>query len=211
MLVAALTILMGSCSPYTSSVKPDAPYQQGRAYLYGRFHIEPARGNDSDLVMGFAIRCRDQSEYTFRFNHDDRIQVLELPPGTCQIEDFVYTEANGRVISRRMAEFRLLQNEILSPGGLYYVGDFRARTAEASTTKREIFSSTTTRKMAWRVTSIVDDYALTTTELKRDYPNLAPVATENRMPRRGPSGANGLPADRVTRTYDNKVIPIIIP
>jgi hypothetical protein len=212
-VLTALAVLMGGgCAGYTSSIKPDAPYDPSRTYLYGRFHIEAAPGSHSDLVMGFMIRCRDEKKYTFRFDHDDRVQVLELAPSACQIDDLVFTESSGRVLWRSMAEFRLLKNEFLSPGGVYYVGDFAAQTTDVSTMTRQIFSTTTTRRMAWRVTSMKDNYSQTTSELKKTHPNLRSVSTEDRMPRQSPSTSQERPPPtRLTSTHEQSFWPVIVP
>ncbi len=54
------------------------------------------------------------------FPSTEEVQMIMLAPSTCQLDQVVY----GRD-AHQMARFRLIRNEILGPGGVYYVGDFR--------------------------------------------------------------------------------------
>jgi hypothetical protein len=84
------------------------------------------------------------------------------------------------VIAKEMAPFRLLGNEILEPGGVYYVGDFVA-TSRHATRFKILF---TEHHFSWRITSREDNYLETTQAMKRVYTNLATATTANRMPHR---------------------------
>jgi hypothetical protein len=162
-------------------VRRDEAYDPGSAYIYGRFHIdsEPGLfGIGTSQTMGFAVRCRDGNVYTIKFTNKSGIQVMRLAPSVCQIDEFVYTDTSGAIIARRMATFRLLQNEFLDRGGVYYVGDFFAR----ASSKVEPGFFVTTTHLAFKVTAIENNYEDTTAAMKRYFTKLALARTENRMP-----------------------------
>jgi hypothetical protein len=102
--------------------------------------------------------------------------VIRVAPSVCQIEEFVY-ESGGAIQGKRMATFRLLHNEFLDPGGVYYVGDFVA----ASSFSSDFHLLYTENHWAWGLTSIRNDYVETTQEMKRRFPSFAGVATQDRM------------------------------
>jgi hypothetical protein len=84
-----------------------------------------------------------------------------------------------------MAPFRLLNNEHLEPGGVYYVGDFSA-TVSSSYMGRSFEPRTLLHRMyreRWGLDLPRNNYAATTAEMKRAYPSFASVATADRMPR----------------------------
>lgn len=76
-----------------------------------------------------------------------------------------------------MSPLRLLRNEILDPGGVYYVGDFAASGTFHAT---PIFFYMKIHQ-SWRMSSITDNYLETTASMKRGFPAFASVQTENRM------------------------------
>jgi hypothetical protein len=124
----------------------------------------------------FAIRCRDGSTYAIAFRSRDPLTVIRISPSICQIDRFVYS---GSIGGESMATSRLLRNEILDPGGVYYVGDFVAVTRDKTTYGLGYKE----HKYTWRIQSIRDNYVRTTAEMKRAFPGLATVVTEDRMSR----------------------------
>jgi hypothetical protein len=133
--------------------------------------------------MAFAIRCRDGKRYTIGFSKDDPLRMIRVRAGACQLDDVIY---KGERSKRDMATFRLLGNEHLQPGGVYYVGDFEVN---AGTRKQDPTFITSSfgmyRKVSqtWQLFDPRNNYAATTAEMKHYFPNFASVATEDRMPR----------------------------
>ena len=165
--LAALSLLAISCG--TANIRAGAPYRKNRAYLYGRFTY-------SGLSQTFAIRCHDGEFYKVDFVSRDQVQMIELPPSTCQIERTEYgSEANSQ-----MAGFRLLRNEILDPGGVYYVGDYFV-TGTSHTDYKFFYNET---HQTWRMNPGRDDYAKTTAEMRRQFPAFAGVDTQDRFDHR---------------------------
>ena len=123
--------------------------------------------------MKFAIRCREGKSYDIEFSARPDVQMIQLAPSTCQLDRIVYGENQLRL----MSPFRLLRNEILDPGGVYYVGDFAASGTFSAT---PVFFYTKVRQ-SWRMSAIRDNYAEATASLKRVFPAFASVQTENRM------------------------------
>jgi hypothetical protein len=174
------------------------------AYVYGRFMLagDTTLNLFSGPDLSFEIRCRDGRTYEIAFNRSQPLQIIPIKPGICQIEDVVYEDASGKVslmyvvvastiaggiaagalsygvakppTPRRMSSFRLLQNEELQPGGVYYVGDF---TFYAKDNR-----SSTDRRYEW-TSQIQDNYAGTTAAMKTGHKGFARAPTENRMSR----------------------------
>ncbi len=179
-LAAVVWAFVGGCAEYTAGLQPTDPYSAKSAYVYGRFFIDAeshALALDGHQSMGFAIRCRDGNRYVLRFSNQNALQVIRVAPSVCQIDEVIYTDAAGTTRGRRIAGFRLLENESLDPGGVYYVGDFFAH----ATTKSSFNGYRGETRWSWQVTGIMDNYDKTTDQLKHWFPGLASAATENRM------------------------------
>jgi hypothetical protein len=168
-VLPALLLLAAGCFPYTQGITPDHPRDAARAYVYGRFQIGGGGG------LGFEINCSDQKKYVIGFSDERPFQVIEVSPSVCQIEYLLFTAGNVR--SRALAPFRLLRNEFLEPGGVYYVGDF-FYTTSSDAQWRVLYTEV---RHTWKVNAIQDNYAETTAELKRTFPSFATAQTENRM------------------------------
>jgi hypothetical protein len=152
-------------------------------------------------TLTFEIRCRDGAIYAIRFLSHEPLQLIRLRPSICQIEDIVFddstAETGGGVFvparagliggilgvglftaiqgdprPRQLASFRLLRNELLEPGGIYYVGDFYAKATTHGQGADERNEWTATRK---------NDYERTTEELAKQLANFPADATQNRM------------------------------
>jgi len=130
----------------------------------------------------FSIRCRDGKRYKILFSRTNPLQMIRLRAGVCQLDDIVY---KGLASHKTMASLRLLGNEHLQPGGVYYVGDFGATASTTSSGVGFDMSNGLHGKVhqTWNLFDPVDNYASTTAEMKQRFPNFASVATEDRVPR----------------------------
>lgn len=173
--VCALAVLT-ACAGYTPSISTDEKPTGQEAYLYGRFYIEAKSGTlalDGHQTMGFVIACASGDTYTFRFSNDSALQVIKVTPSTCSLTEFVYSNADGQVRSRKRAPEKLMRDVKFEAGKAYYLGDFYA---EATT--RVVG---TTSYSNWNIKTVRNDYTNTSAALKAFYPNLAALPTENRM------------------------------
>jgi hypothetical protein len=108
-----VTVLAGACSPYTVSERPDDPLSPSSAYLYGRFELD-SRGSRNS--MGFVVRCTDGEKdqaFDIGFSSKHPLQVFKIAPGTCVIDEMVYTASgvkrvDSSTVRRRwgITEFR---------------------------------------------------------------------------------------------------------
>ncbi len=176
--LSAICVLavLASCAGYTPSISNDEKPTGQEAYLYGRFYIEAKSGKlalDGHQTMGFVIGCASGDTYTFRFSNDSALQVIKVAPSTCSLTEFVYSNADGQVRSRKRAPEKLMRDVKFEAGKAYYLGDFYA---EATTTVVG-----TTSHSNWNIKTVRNDYTNTSAALKALYPNLAALPTENRM------------------------------
>jgi hypothetical protein len=160
--LVALSLAVVGCG--TANIRASAPFRRDRAYVYGRFTY-------TGLSQTFAIQCRDGAVYKIDFVSRDDVQMIELVPSVCQLDKIEYGSVS------RLAPFRLLQNEFLDPGGVYYVGDYRA--SGDSTFTMGFFSSET--RYRFRLNPARNNYERTTAAMKRTFPNFKSVATEDRV------------------------------
>jgi hypothetical protein len=133
--------------------------------------------------MAFSIRCRDGTRYKIIFskNEDEAIRMIQLPAGVCQLDDVVF---KGRMAHRDMSSFRLLNNEHLQPGGVYYVGDFAAAgSSKVLDVQMYPYVTITKFREQWGIDPPQNRYVETTAEMKRTFPNFASVPTTDRMAR----------------------------
>jgi hypothetical protein len=179
-LVMAATF---GCGVFAPTVRPDERPGPSDVYLYGRFyiHTEVQGLGFKDQSMGFAIRCRDGKNYVIPFSEERPVQVIKVHPGICQLDEILFTDGGGTVRGRQLVTFRLLGNEILQPGGVYYVGDFVATAASVSEHSLVYQKSYS----AWRLAARENNYARTTQLMREIFPLFASRVTEDRMPRPG--------------------------
>ena len=178
---AAISILLAavlSAGCAAVLVRSGDEYQPESAYIYGRFLLD----TEDNQAMAFSIRCRDGKRYKIVFSkqEDEALRMIRLPAGVCQLDDVV---GKGVVSHREMAAFRLLNNEHLQPGGVYYVGDFAA--AGSSKFVDTIYPFVTVRKFReqWGIDPPHNRYLETTADMKRAFPRFASVQTSDRMAR----------------------------
>jgi hypothetical protein len=193
-----LPIALSACTTYLEPMRPRQKLDPTSAYIYGRFTLDTKEGASVLGTEGvtFTIRCREGETYNLKFRNSQALQILPLPASVCQIEDviadagtgstsamgigFVFGGIAGMAVgsavsdsgSATMSNFRLLKNEFLDAGGVYYVGDF-TMTAKDNLKAEDRHNDWTMR--------LVDNYVATTTELKRAYTHFASVRTENRI------------------------------
>ena len=169
---------------------PDAPVDQTRAYLYGRFSMKADLhyGIVGKQSMGFVIRCKDHNRYTLG-SRNRGLQVLEIEPSRCWLLEAVLADQDGRVRGRLIAKPPLKRAMEFSAGHAYYLGDYFA------TGDYKIARADWVRFQEWRFTmSPADDrYESTTAEMKRTFPNLAswPTSDSRLIPAREPDDDDG--------------------
>jgi hypothetical protein len=173
--LCALAAVAG-CAGYTASIKSDEKPTGEEAYLYGRFYIEAKKAAlalDGYQTMGFTIACASGQTYTVRFSNEEALQVIKITPSTCSLTEFVYSNADGQVRSRKKAPETLMHDARFDAGKAYYLGDFYAATT--TTVSGNIIHT------SWNVKNARDDYRNTSELLKARYPALSAVPTEDRM------------------------------
>ena len=160
--LVGLLATLSSCA-HSTRVSPSDSYSRDSAYLYGRFYI------DGMSPLWYQLSCHDGNKYKIQFSMSSSVKVIKLAPSICQVDYVVF----GNATQSEMVGFRLLRNEVLDPGGVYYVGDF---TADSTWNWVEGI-------VTWIVKGRRNKYATTTAALKRAFPGFASVATEDRVPR----------------------------
>src|SRR5262245_1842411 len=173
--LCALAAVAG-CANYAKNLKPDERPTGQEAYLYGRFYIEAQKSAlalDGHQTMGFTIACASGESYTLRFSNDEALQVIKIKPSVCSLTEFIYTNSDGQVRSRKKAPERLMKDARFDAGKAYYLGDFYA-----ATTTTQI-GNTISRN--WNVKDAKDDYGNTSNAMRAAYPNLSTIPTEDRM------------------------------
>jgi hypothetical protein len=135
--------------------------------------------SDDNLGTAFSIRCRDGKRYKIEFSKNHPVRLIRIPPGICQLDDIIYRGVAGSASD--MASLRLLGNEHLQPGGVYYVGDFVVAAKAVYSGGAPVFGGRV--RQSWALFSPRNNYASTTAELKQRFPGFSAVATEDRMPR----------------------------
>jgi hypothetical protein len=200
LLALAVVAFATSCRVPLEPVRPKQKLDPKLAYVYGRFSMNT---KDSMSLLGdekvvFQVRCRDGAITDIFFSKTTALQIIPFEPGICQLEDVVNMDEAGvpahsfteildeqspsqpvlgkrEPPTRQMASFRLLQNEELQAGGVYYVGDFFAKATDNHKDGDD-------RQNVWSM-QVRNDYERTTAEMKRTYRYFATVTTENRISR----------------------------
>jgi hypothetical protein len=169
-------VVMGGCAQYTPSTSIAEVPAANSSYLYGRFSNE-ARSKplalDGYMTMGFKITCDDGESYTVRFSKEPAYQLIKIKPSKCSFTEIVYTDADGRIRSRKDPPHGAFYHEEFVAGRAYYLGDYWA-----SVSSERIGMMIHTN---WRVHTALDDYYATTQSVKNMYPNFVNVPTERRL------------------------------
>jgi len=169
----AVALVVG-CAGYTSAMRPDDEAARDSTYLYGRFFVKADRallGMDGYQTMGLVMRCADGRTYTIRFSNKRGVQVIKASPSRCWLTELVYTDVDGFVKGRAPAPRSWTRPQSFSAGRAYYLGDYFGK-AE----RKPIFLGA---ELTWAMDAGGDDYDETTTEMKRTFPSLARLQTED--------------------------------
>ncbi|MFZ6708516.1 hypothetical protein [Undibacterium sp. TC9W] len=171
LLLPALSLV--ACANYTPRLKPDEKLTETDSFIYGSFQIKTEKmliSADGYISMGLNLKCQDGSKYLLRFYLENPVHVIKIKPSTCDIDEIVYTDADGNV--RDVRSFRNpIRNLVFKPGKAYYVGDFFA------TAQVDIGRKTNTTQ--WSMSNPVDRFAYTTELVHKLYPNTVGIPNVN--------------------------------
>jgi hypothetical protein len=175
-LVAGLATI--GCSNYTSSIKADAPLHPGSAYLYGRFRMENVARGDAhgpgSQTMGLEFHCHDGATYSFGSTDTRDVQVLEIAPSKCWLVRAIF-DLNGIRYSTKAAP-EVQRSLDFAAGRAHYIGDYFAN--GTFTLNRGVFIIH--QRWEWDMNPAVgDQYESTTAEMKRAFPGLASLPTDD--------------------------------
>ncbi len=175
-LAAALCV--AGCAVYTSGIHSDASVQAGSAYLYGRFFMNAlpeegaiAGGRQS---MGMVIRCQSGSSYTLGSLDKRDVQVLEIKPSRCWLDEVIFADENGIVRKRLKVPPEMQRPHDFTAGRVHYIGDYFAK-GDLS-----FQLAANTEHWEWTMSAAAGDrYEATTVEMKRAFPNLASLPVDD--------------------------------
>jgi len=176
-----LLVVLGAagCAVYTSGIHSDASVHAGSAYLYGRFFMN-ALPQEASIAgnrqsMGLVIRCENGSSYTFGSSDKRDVRVLEIKPSRCWLTKTVFADENGFVRKELTVDPALQRPLDFAAGRAHYIGDFFGK-GEAS-----VQLAAGTERWEWTMTPAAGErYAETTADMKRAFPNLASLPTDDR-------------------------------
>jgi hypothetical protein len=174
----AAALCAAGCPGYSSGIRPDATLHPASAYLYGRFYMNALPGTDSiaggKQSIGLAFRCENGSWYTFGSLDRRDVQVLEIKPSRCSLMKAVMADQNGIVRMEVKATPKVQRPLDFTAGRAHYIGDYFAKGDYSLRVDANI------ETWAWDMSSGAGDrYAETTAELKRAFPNLASLPTDD--------------------------------
>jgi 5-hydroxyisourate hydrolase-like protein (transthyretin family) len=181
-LVSGALLALAGCAHSTGLVDTDDGLDPKSAYLYGRFGVD---AQDQALAFAahesieFVFKCdARETPYRIRFSNDETdLQVIRIKPSRCEFVEVVCTDADGMTMRRISMAPGSLRNGVFRAGHAYYLGDFYGR---ASTRSTPIPFGTRVH-WRWAITDVQDAYPLTTAAMRRNYPSLSRLPTEDRM------------------------------
>jgi hypothetical protein len=94
----AAAVLTAGCAVYSGGIPRDASLDPSRAYLYGRVFIKAEEqygtfaGKQS---MGLVISCQDGNTNTFGSLDKRDVQVLEVRPSRCWLDEAILADQDG--------------------------------------------------------------------------------------------------------------------
>lgn len=171
-----ITLLMASCANYTPRINPTDKPQAGNAFVYGRFSIDTENvplSMDGYRSMGFLLQCDDGSSYTMRFYNANPVHVIKVKPGTCNVTDMVFSDADGVIKSKKPLPKTALQNMRFQADTAYYMGDFFAYINVMQEYGSRVI------RTDWNIQKIRSDYIKTTSEMQLNYPGISSLVTED--------------------------------
>jgi hypothetical protein len=192
--------LAAGCAELKTGIRPDEQVNADYAYIYGRFFMSAppaALGMAKHQSVGLLIRCLEGQEQTVWFSEKRDVQVFKLIPGRCAVDEVLFTDADGRVWGRIHPRRPASNSQDFAPGVAHYLGDYYA-SAKAEAERKLLH---TEHRMFWKVLPAHQQYQLTTAELKRAFPALASLPTENRelIPESAPERAQSSLMDDAVR------------
>src|SRR5215831_14523427 len=134
LLAASIVSLLASaCASYayTRGIGAGQRVDRANAYLYGRFMVNRAGGGNG-LSVGLAIGCADGRQYTIGMDQRDEIQVIEIAPARCSLDEILFIHSGQK---RGYAYPAPPMNRSVDylPGTAYYLGDFALATSQDTT------------------------------------------------------------------------------
>jgi hypothetical protein len=158
-----LILSLAACATaqFTGGIKEGDKLQKEKSYVYGRFDLLNVHPFDVALngynSIGLKFLCEGNKTFTIGFLPKNQEQVLEAPVGHCSLNEIVFTEG-AKVASAAPAPKKytgkLLQDMVLTPGTLNYLGDLEAQVGNSN----GAMSYTT----HWQITGIADKFNKTT-------------------------------------------------
>jgi hypothetical protein len=168
----AVIWIAAGCSVSTSGIRPDAPVDASRAYLYGRFTMKADLhyGVVGKQAMALVVHCKDRNGFRFG-TRGKGVQVLEVAPSRCWLLEAVFADQDGMVRGRLEAKPPLQRVLHFEAGHAYYLGDYFAA--------GDFKVGRGYRVWRYAMSPADDRYESTTAEMKRTFPNLASWPTSD--------------------------------
>ena len=173
-VVVLLVLLAGGCI-VDRNVRPGDKLDPRSAYLYGRFFVTskpPAWASGSKLW--FDLHCADHQKYLFKVNSTMDVQVVAVRPARCKITTLYGTRNGATVFTDPVMGVPEVE---FAAGHAYYVGNLLVWLEES-----QALTEPETAQWARHVEEVNDPYGTATAEMKRAFPNLASLPTEDRSP-----------------------------
>lgn len=171
-----LALLMASCANYTARINPTDKPQAGDTFVYGRFSIDTENvplSVDGHRSMGLLLQCDNGSSYTMRFYNANPVHVIKIKPGTCNVNEVVFSDADGVIKSKKPLPKTALQNMRFQAGTAYYIGDFFAYINVMHEYGSRFI------RTDWKIQEVRSDYRKTTSEMQLNYPGISNLMTED--------------------------------
>lgn len=170
------SIFLISCANFSKNISTTDLHESSYAYIFGYFKIETKKtflAADGYQTMGLSFDCKDKKNYLVRFSLEEPLQAIKVKPSTCSLAEFIYTNADGVIRSRKSSPEGLLKNIKIQPDTAYYLGDMHATS---------LFTSFgTSYTLSWKIDSITNNFTDTAANLKRKYGNLKHIPTNNAL------------------------------
>jgi len=128
--------------------------------------------------IGMMVRCENGSSFTFGSRDKRDVQVLEIKPSRCWLMGAELADQNGIVRKQLDAEREMQRPLDFTAGRAHYIGDYFAKGDYWSYNSGLVAH----QHWEWAMSSAAGDrYEATTAEMKRAFPNLASLPTDDRQ------------------------------
>jgi hypothetical protein len=175
--IAAVLVAAG-CGELKSGVRADEQLSGDSSYVYGRFFIATppsGLGLAGHESVGLVLRCDEHQEYKVWFSAKRDVQVVKINPAHCAVDQVVFTDVDGRELYRIHPRRPASDGHDFWPKVAYYLGDFQASLAIESQFNPLRHRTTWT----FKIVPVHQQYDVTTAEMRRAFPGLASMRTEN--------------------------------